>query len=69
MAAFDTTRPVYGSASVAGQFASFIVLLMTKVTSWNDARLTRNTLSNLTDRQLDDIGLIRGDIEALANRH
>ena len=68
MAAFDTTRPVYGSASVAGQFASFFSLVMAKVIAWNDARVTRNTLLGLSDRQLNDIGLIRGDVDAMANR-
>lgn len=33
---------------------------------WNDARVTRKALSQLTDRELDDIGLIRGDIEDVA---
>ncbi len=30
--------------------------------AWNDARKTRKALSRLTDRELDDIGLSRGDI-------
>ncbi len=33
------------------------------VSAWNDARITRNALSRLSDRELDDIGLSRGDIE------
>ncbi|GGH29251.1 protein of unknown function [Cribrihabitans marinus] len=32
------------------------------VIGWNDARKTRNELSRLTDEQLFDIGLTRGDI-------
>jgi uncharacterized protein YjiS (DUF1127 family) len=32
---------------------------------WNDARVTRKALSKLTDRELDDIGLCRGDIEMI----
>jgi uncharacterized protein YjiS (DUF1127 family) len=31
--------------------------------AWNDARVTRKTLAKLSDRELDDIGLCRGDIE------
>lgn len=69
MAAFDTTRPAYVSVTVAGQLSRFIVSLMTKVISWNDSRMTRNTLSSLSDRELEDIGLIRGDIDKVANRH
>jgi uncharacterized protein YjiS (DUF1127 family) len=34
--------------------------------AWNDARVTRNSLSKLSDRELDDIGLCRGDIEDIA---
>ncbi|MCL4675477.1 MAG: DUF1127 domain-containing protein, partial [Pararhodobacter sp.] len=30
---------------------------------WNDRRVTRNELSKLSDRELDDIGLCRGDIQ------
>lgn len=35
------------------------------VTSWNDARVTRGALSKLSNRELDDIGLCRGDIEMI----
>ncbi|MDD7971466.1 DUF1127 domain-containing protein [Roseinatronobacter alkalisoli] len=34
--------------------------------SWNDARVTRRELNALTDRELQDIGLIRADIEQVA---
>lgn len=30
--------------------------------SWNEARRTRNTLTGLSDYQLEDIGLSRSDI-------
>ena len=33
---------------------------------WNQGRQTRNALSALTDRQLQDIGMVRGDIDELA---
>ena len=33
--------------------------------AWNDARITRKALGKLSDRELDDIGLCRGDIEML----
>lgn len=29
---------------------------------WNDRRMTRNALNALTTKELDDIGLSRGDI-------
>lgn len=36
------------------------------VADWNDARLTRKSLNQLSARELDDIGLVRGDIENIA---
>ncbi|WP_299283595.1 DUF1127 domain-containing protein [uncultured Tateyamaria sp.] len=66
MAAFDTTRPVYGAAPVAGQVRGHFSHLVASIVAWNDARVTRNALMSLTDRELDDIGLIRGDIEDVA---
>ncbi len=66
MAAFDTTRPTYGSHSLAGRIFAPVTGLIAMLASWNDARLTRNSLSRLSDRELDDIGLARGDIEIVA---
>ena len=43
--------------SVGNAFASF--------SAWNDARVTRTTLAKLSNRELDDIGLCRGDIEMI----
>ena len=34
--------------------------------AWNDARVTRKSLSTLSDHELDDLGLVRGDIEDIA---
>ncbi|WP_415921248.1 DUF1127 domain-containing protein [Tateyamaria sp. SN6-1] len=68
MAAFDTTRPQYGAAPVAGQIKGFFSALAAKFNAWQDARVTRNALHALTDRELEDIGLIRGDIDAVANK-
>jgi len=63
MAAFDPTRPTY-SASPKG-FGAFATSLISAFTAWNDARQTRNALSRLSDHELDDIGLTRGDINSL----
>ncbi len=63
MAAFDTTRPLYDAAPVAGRTKTFFASLVANVIAWNDARVTRNALNALTDRELEDIGLSRGDIE------
>ena len=40
--------------------------LVGRVASWNDARVTRNLLGGLSDRELDDLGLVRGDIDDIA---
>ena len=69
MAAFDTTRTAYGSASVANRFGGFVSGLIGTFVAWNDARVTRNALNALTDRELEDIGLVRGDIDDVADRH
>ena len=68
MAAIDTTRTAFGSATVANRFASLFTNLVATVVAWNDARVTRNALSALSDRELEDIGLIRGDIDDVAHR-
>ena len=66
MAAFDTTRPAYGSVLAVSRIASFFADTIANVVSWNDARVTRNALATLTDRELEDIGLVRGDIDTIA---
>lgn len=66
MAAIDTSRTAFGSASVAMRPSKWIQALVSAVVDWNDARVTRNTLSALTDRELEDIGLVRGDIDNVA---
>ncbi|MEL7093019.1 MAG: DUF1127 domain-containing protein [Pseudomonadota bacterium] len=67
MAAFDTTRPRHGSASVAGLISATFATLVGRLVDWNNARETRNALHKLTDRELDDIGLVRGEIDSLPN--
>ena len=66
MAAFDTTRTAYGSSSAVSSITSFIGGIFASVVAWNDQRLTHRALSCLTDPELEDIGLIRGDIDSVA---
>lgn len=47
---------IFRSVQVVGNAIS-------SVSAWNDARVTRTTLAKLSNRELDDIGLCRGDIE------
>lgn len=55
----------FRSTTVKSGF-SFIALIGS-VVAWNDARMTRNSLNKLSARELDDIGLVRGDIDFIAN--
>jgi len=66
MAAFDTTRPVAGLAT--GRASGFFLNLFSMIAAWNDARITRNSLSKLSARELDDIGLNYGDIDEIAEQ-
>ncbi|WP_439649894.1 DUF1127 domain-containing protein [Gymnodinialimonas hymeniacidonis] len=64
--AIITNRPL-GAGFNATRILSDLVA---KVAAWNDARVTRKALSALSNRELDDLGLNRGDIEDIASgRH
>jgi uncharacterized protein YjiS (DUF1127 family) len=65
MAATHTTRPAPFGAITTYRFVQIIDAAFSAVSGWNDARLTRKALGKLTDRELDDIGLCRGDIETI----
>jgi len=67
MAAFDTTRTTYGSNGLFGRIGGFIANVNGMIATWNDARVTRNALAGLSDRELEDIGLVRGDIDLVAS--
>lgn len=68
MAVFANTRTQYQAGSAASRIATAFASIVNAVVSWNDVRATRAALSRLTDRELDDIGLSRGDIEWIARR-
>jgi uncharacterized protein YjiS (DUF1127 family) len=68
MALYETTRAPIGGRSLAGRMSATFASLVSTVIAWNDARVTRNSLAQLSDRELDDIGLTRGDIEEVAER-
>lgn len=61
MAAVDTTRPAPMGAISTLRFGA----IFATVRDWNDARVTRRALNKLSDRELDDIGLCRADIELI----
>ena len=69
MAAFDIIRPGFGSTTVAELLVRGTSRLVGTFADWNDARVTRKALSRLSDRELADIGLIRGEIDTVARTH
>ncbi len=65
MAAYETSRAApFGAISIF-RFVQFFGDFGSKFAGWNDARVTRNALGKLSDRELDDIGLCRGDVELI----
>lgn len=44
-------------------FGAAVSKLFAKFNTWNETRKTRRILSSLSNRELEDIGLTRGDIE------
>ena len=65
MAAIDNTRAQLNAVGIAGHIGHTFASIIGVVTNWNDVRVTRKSLSALSDRELDDIGLIRGDIDEI----
>ncbi len=65
MAAFNSTRAQYVSAGFAGRIGQFLANLFHALSEWNDNRVSRNTLSKLSDRELTDIGFSRSDLDTL----
>lgn len=65
MAAFETTRLPVAGLSFGGRLSGSLRTAFDRVVAWNSARVTRIRLSQLTDRELDDIGLCRGDIHTI----
>ena len=39
--------------------------MFASVSAWNDARVTRKALGRLSDRELDDIGLCRAEVNMI----
>lgn len=66
MATRDFTHPPAVRRLVSGRLARGLGDLLGRLSAWNDARVTRDALRKLSDRQLDDIGLRRGDIDDIA---
>ena len=63
MAAVETTRPAPYGAITTYRAINALSNVTLAFQAGNDARVTRKALNKLSDRELDDIGLCRGDIE------
>jgi uncharacterized protein YjiS (DUF1127 family) len=63
MAAVETTRPAPFGAITTYRAINAVTNAFATLGAWNDARVTRKALNKLSDRELDDIGLCRGDID------
>ena len=66
MAILLNTNPVQGRIPVLSFSNSKGSLLFNALMTWNTTRKNRNTLLNLSDRELTDIGLTRGDVLRMA---
>lgn len=67
VSALDTPRS-RGGYTLSAQISGLFTAAFDAVANWNDARITRKSLSRLSDRELDDIGLTRGEIDSVARR-
>lgn len=68
MASYDTTRSLVAGPTATLRFFSAFTGVAGSIAAWNDARVTRNALSKLSDHELDDLGLTRGDISSMRGR-
>ena len=67
MAFLDTYRTTTFTKS-RNIIVKFITNMFSELVNWNDARVTRNALSQLSARELNDIGLVPGDIDRISRR-
>ena len=61
MAAIDTLH-----APALPRPSNLFARLALAISEWNNARITRDALHCLSDRELNDIGLSRSDIDRVA---
>jgi uncharacterized protein YjiS (DUF1127 family) len=65
MATYETSRTAPLGAISVFRLVQSVDSVATRFQTWNAARITRNSLSRLSNRELDDIGLCRGDIDLI----
>lgn len=67
MAAIELTSPRHHAKT--GRIGQVFAAAFATCRAWNDARNARKALMQLSDRELDDIGLCRGDIDKVVDNH
>ncbi len=67
MSVLEVVRPVPLGSVTTFRLVSFIERVVVTLSNWRSALATANALNTLSDEQLDDIGLIRGEIADVAN--
>ena len=66
MTTYNINSTTFGTTLVAARISGAVHSAIDAAVFWNNARLTRNALTLLSNRELEDIGLSRGDIETVA---
>jgi uncharacterized protein YjiS (DUF1127 family) len=67
MSVYETNRSVPLGSVTTLRVVSFFERAVDAVAIWRKARATASALSELSDKQLADIGLMRGDISDVAD--
>ena len=68
MALLDTYRANATGLSVGGRINRALSNSIAAFQGWRAAQATRKELLRLSDHELDDIGLVRGDVDRIASR-
>jgi uncharacterized protein YjiS (DUF1127 family) len=68
MALANNARPAPFGAIATFNLVNRFETAFKTISDWNAKRKTQNILSQLSDRELADIGLIRGDLDNLPSR-
>ena len=68
MSSFETSSVAPFGAVTLYRFVQSVGVVVQGVQAWNSARITRKSLNRLTNRELDDIGLCRGDIDLIGRK-
>ncbi len=68
MAALFIPASETGLTILFGRLGRFIVSVIDVLSTWNDHRVTRKSLSKLSARELADIGLTKADVDGMGRR-